>query len=254
MTIANIQTLARLLTRTDTTSYTAAQLLIATNASYERITGKIITETAGGSMPHGDLNYTAFPTFPVTMTNSTAEYDLRDWLTAEDSGSTSANSFPLVILGAEVLDNTGIWHPLSRTSFREIRGSGIAQPEYHKTDGQPKEYELRDNLLVLYPAPDNGVTVTLTNGLRLYYLHTADLFTSSEVTTGTKEPGFPSPWHDIIAYEAAYTYAISVSPPLDNAQYLLKEVQRKEKELFNFIGKRDQDSRPIMSGKGINYI
>ena len=52
MTIADINILARLLTGTTTNEYTAAQLLIAVNASYERITGKLIEATAGGKWPY----------------------------------------------------------------------------------------------------------------------------------------------------------------------------------------------------------
>lgn len=251
MTIANLNTLARFLTGTDTNSYTAANLLIAMNASYERITGKIIAETAGGNWKYGDMNYTAFPTFSVTMTNGTQSYDMRDWLTAEDSGSTSANQFPLVILGAEVLDNNAIPHLLHRTSLQEIHGRGIEFDNYQSTNGLPNEYELRDNLIVLYPAPATA-SVTLTSGLILYYLRTADLFTSTEVTTGTKEPGFPAPWHDILAYEAAYTFAASKG--LANANRLKSIVDQKEKELMRFIGRRNQDERPIMTMGSINYI
>lgn len=252
MTIANIQTLARLLTGTNSTSYTAAQLLIANNASYERIVGKILAETSGGNMKFGDLNYTAFPTYTFTLTNAVGTYDLRDWLTADDSGSTSANSFPLVILGMEVLDVNGIWHPLEQITFDDIRDTGVAIPEYRKTAGLPVEYELRDNQVVIYPAPDNGVSVTLASGLRLYYLRTADIFTTGEVTTGTKEPGFPAPWHDIIAYESAYTYALANG--LKTAPSLLNEVQRKEKELLQFIAKRNRDTRSVMTMREVNYF
>src|SRR3990167_1220117 len=215
MTIADIEILTRFLTKTNTTSLTAANLLILENKYYEEIVGKIINETSGADWQFGDRNYEAFPTFTITMSNGVAAYDINDVSTA-----------PLTILGVEIQDNAGDWHPLTRTSLRKIRESGFAQPEYFPTSGQPIEYELRDSQLVLYPAPDNGVTVTLSNGLRIYYLRGADVFTSAQVTTGTKQPGFPSPYHDILAYEAAYTYAISVAPPLANANFLLDTMRR----------------------------
>ena len=137
MTIADINTLVRFLTKTNTTTFTAAQLLIAINASYERVTGKIITETAGGTWPYGDANYTAFPTYTLNLTNSTAEYQF-------DSLTT-----PIVIMGVEVLDNTGIWHTLTPITLEDIRKQGIAQVEYQKTDGMPNEYEKRENSVVM---------------------------------------------------------------------------------------------------------
>ena len=81
MTIADIETLTRFLTNTTTTSLTAANLLILENKYYERITGRILEQVSGGSTSFGDLNYTAFPTFTVTMTNGTQSYDLGDWST-----------------------------------------------------------------------------------------------------------------------------------------------------------------------------
>ena len=124
---------------------------------------------------------------------------------------------------------------------------GLGQVEYQKTDGIPTEYEKRENMVVLYPAPDNGVSVTLTAGLKIFFLRTADVFTSSEVTTGTKEPGFPSPWHEILAYEAAYMYAVTRQLP--NANQLKADVMQKEKELLAFISRRNQDDRPIITMK-----
>lgn len=233
MTIADINTLARLLTGTDTNSYTAANLLITVNLAYERIVGKILAETAGARWKFGDINYTAFPTYTMNLVNSQAEYQI-DSLTG-----------PLTILGAEVLDNSGIWHKINPISLSDIHGIGDAQVEYYKTDGLPVQYEKREHIIILYPAPDNGVSVTLSGGLKIFFLRTADIYTSAQVTTGTKEPGFPSPWHDIIAYDAAYTFAVAKG--LDNRLFLKAEIDRKEKELLAFISRRDQDERKFIT-------
>src|SRR3990167_7678316 len=193
----------------------------------------------GGNATYGDLNYTGFPTFTITMTNSTEAYDFNDWITTT-SQQTIARSTPLVILGADVLDNGGVWHLLDRISEDYIRNNlGIALSEYQKTDGRPQEYALRDNLIVLYPAPDNGVSVTLSSGLRLYYLRSGDIFTSAEVTTGTKEPGFPRPWHDLMSYGSAYDYAIASG--LRNAAQLKFEYDTRMKEMLDFIAGKDRE-------------
>lgn len=241
MTIADLQTLTRFLTKTNTTSLTAANLLILQNKYYEEIVGKIITETSGADFQFGDINYTAFPTYTISMTNGTSAYDL-----------SALSTRALAIMGAEVVDNAGDSHPLSRTSLRKIRDMGFAQSEYSPTSGQPIEYEIRDSQIVLYPAPDNGVTVTLTNGLRIFYLRTADIFTSAQVTTGTKEPGFPSPWHDLLAYGPAYDVAITNGLP--NANYFKLEYDKRMKEMLQHISKQDQDVRTVMRNKKINYI
>lgn len=249
MTIADINTLARMLVNADSNSYTAAQLLLAVNNSYERITGKILALTAGGKWKYGDYNYSAFPTFTLNLTNGTQAYRIFDSL---DNDTYPDSYGPIMILGAEVKDQDGKWHLLTPITLDDIHAKGIAQSEYYSTNGRPIEYEKREDMIVLYPAPDNGVSVTLTAGLRIFFLRTADRFTSSEVTAGTKEPGFPSPWHDILSYEAAYLYAITNGLP--NAAALFNEVSRKEKELLSFIFKRDQDDRPIMTMAPVNYL
>ena len=227
MKISDIETLTRFLTKTDTNSLPAAQLLILENKYYEQIVGKIISETAGSKWQFGDFNYTTFPTFTQNMTDSTAEYPL-----------SGISTTPLTIMGVEVLDSSGIFRPLRRITLKEINKSGQAQSEYYKTDGIPQQYEIRDNFIVLYPAPDNDVSVTLTAGLKVFYLRTADVFTSAEVATGTKQPGFPSPWHDLMSFGPAYDYAIAARLP--NTNQFRAEYERKLQEMLDFISRRDQ--------------
>ena len=244
MTILDVQTLTRFLTKTNSAVFTDAQLLILENKYYEEIIGRLVTETGAGKWPFGDFNYTAFPTFPITMTNSVAEYDLRDWGTSDEATI-------LTILGVEVKDNAGNWHPLKRVTLREIHKDETGQADYYKTDGLPVEYELRDNMIVLYPAPDNGVSVTLTAGLKIFFLRTADKFTSAEVTTGTKEPGFPSPWHDLLSYGPAYDYAITNGLP--NANHFRAEYDRRMDEMLKFIANRDQAVENRITSQKISY-
>ena len=241
MHIANINTLARFLSNTTSANFSDANLLMLVNKYYEEVTGRILAETSI-DWPYGDFNYTAFPTFTITMTAGTQSYDLRDWGTTDETA-------PLVILGAEVLDDDGDWHVLKRISLlKDVHPT--AQAEYAETDGLPYEYELRDNLIVLYPAPA-AADVTVTNGLKLFFLRTADRYTSAEVTTGTKEPGFPSPWHDILSYGMAYDYAIANNLP--NANFLRAEYDRRMNELLKFIAHRDKTVRPRITTKPINF-
>ena len=180
-----------------------------------------------------------FPTYTLTLSNSEPFYQI-------DSLTT-----PLVIMGVEILDDDGNWHPIKPITFQEIREMGIAQSEYLETDGFPLYYEKRENAIVLYPAPDNGVTVTLSGGLRIFFLRTADTFTSAQVTTGTKEPGFPSPFHMLIVYEAAMPYLVNYKP--DRVAYYEGKRVALERDMLNFMAHRNQDDRPIMTNKLENY-
>ena len=130
MTIADINTLARFLTKTNTTSLSAANLLILVNKYYEAVVGKIISETAGGLWQFGDFNYTAFPTFTLDLANGTQAYDL---------GDTSTD--PLTIMGVEVADQDGNFHVLRRITLKQIHEFS-AEWEYLKDNGLPDQYEI----------------------------------------------------------------------------------------------------------------
>lgn len=237
MTIADIETFTRLLTKTNTTSLTAANLLILENRYYEEIVGKIISETAGSEWQFGDENYTAFPDYTEDLVNSQAEYQI-------DAFGASADEKPLLIMGVEILDQNGDYYVIRPITFQQIRSRRIAQSEFHEDDGRPEFYEKREHMIVLYPAPDNGISVTLASGLKVFFLRRADIFTSAEVSTGTKEPGFPSPWHDLLSWGPAYDYAVINGLP--NANFFKAEYDKRLKEMLAFISRRNQDDRTVL--------
>lgn len=247
LSIPDIATLTRLLTQTNTVNLSNANLLILINAALDRIHGKILSETGAGKWPPGDINFSAFPTYTQNLVNSQAEYSI-DSLAAGTYASTGGGRHePLVILGVEVVDNAGNSHVLEPITLKEIHRRGIAQSEFMETDGRPLYYEKREHMVVLYPAPDNGVSVTLTAGLRIFYLRNAGQLDN---VTDSDFPGFPSPYHDLVAYMAAYDYAIGHG--LSNVNHLGAEVVRKEKELMRFIAMRNTDDEKVMSTQHVN--
>ena len=246
LTVPDLATLTRFLTETDSTALTNANLVILFNDALERIHGQILTETSGGKWPYGDVSYTAFPTYTVNLTNSEPFYALD----ALATGTYPSRYEPLVILGVEVLDNSGNWHVLKPITLREIHAQGIAQSEYFETDAIPLYYEKREHAVVLYPAPDNGVSVTLTNGLRIFYLRNAEQL--DDVTTATVYPGFPSPWHSYLAYDAALVYCGIYKP--ERVPFIMSRLKEREKGIMRFIAFRNPDDSNHMTMKRINYI
>jgi len=115
-----------------------------------------------------------------TLTLSDIDGTFQDNETITDSGSGTATSnglllsTQLTLLGVEILDQNGDAFPIHRISLNQIHRAGYGQQNYREVDGQPFEYELIENRIRLYPAPDNGLTVTLLDGLIIHYLQTAD--------------------------------------------------------------------------------
>ena len=115
----------------------------------------------------------------------------------------------------------------------------------------PIYYDKQGSSILLYPAPDNGASVTLAAGLKVYFQRTASIFTSAEVTTGTKVPGFASPYHMILAYMAALPYAISYKK--DRVPVILNEIRRLEEDLTDHYSRREKDRRKVITTRGISF-
>ena len=220
MNASQISTVARNLVDADTTSLTAATLLIYANNALDEIVSKLIT--IDQKWVFGDDNRTTEPTYTVSLTNSTAAYDF--------PSSTFVN-----LLRIEVLDNNSNWHVLDPITLDEM--GGVASLEFFETDGRPQYYEKRDNFVFLYPAPDNGVSVTLTNGLRYIGQRSASLFT--DMTSTTETPGFHIGFHQLISYKAIIPYALSYKP--ERVPFIEREIARLEKGLIEFYSEKSRD-------------
>jgi len=219
MTIADINAEARALCDADSTSYTAADLLRRVNAAYEELVGKLIQ--LDGTWQFDDTNFTDLPIGTTNLVAAQEDY--------------SFDSTFIEIERASVLDNNGIWHPLDPLDESQI---DVDLTEYSKTNGLPREYYKRGGSIFLKPAPA-AANVTLTSGLKVWFQRTASVFTSAEVSTGTKQPGFASPYHVIIAYKAALPYCMSYKK--DRVPMLMNEIARREKDLSAFYARREKD-------------
>lgn len=219
-TITDINILTRFLCDATSTQYTDANLLITTNQAYEETDSDILK--ADGRWQFDDSNFTTFPIATTTLISGQKDYSFDVSL--------------LRILKVEVMDKNGKYYIVNPIDFRDISGSIT---EYQSTSGAPQEYDVQGSSIVLYPAPDNGVSVTLAAGLKVYFQRTADIFTSAQVSTGTKVPGFASPFHNILSYKAAIPFCIKYKP--ERVAALESKVERMRQEMIDFYSHRDKD-------------
>lgn len=257
MNIADINTETRALVDADSVSYPDALLLIRTNEAYEKVVAKILG--CDGRWDFDDTNYTTFPVATANLVASQQDY--------------AFDVSHLKIIGASVKTNSGIWRELIPFDPDDLNASAgpqdftplvnfppIDRAEFLKTPGSPQYYDKLGNSLLLYPAPDNGVSVTLIAGLKVYFQRTASIFTTGDVSTGTKLPGFASPFHSVISYMAALPYAMSYKK--DRVPMLLAEITKVmgdeehgiQGSLERFYSKRDRSERTIMTPRRIKYI
>jgi hypothetical protein len=231
MTIADIFAEARLLCDADSTSYPDAALLRRVNTADEETVAELIA--ASGTWQFDDTNYTDLP---IGITDLVAgQYDY-----------SFASTF-LEIERVSVLDQNGLWHTLDPIDKEAIN---VDMTEYQKVNGLPNEYDKQGSSIFLYPAPA-AANVTLTGGLKVYFKRTASVFTSGDVSTGTKAPGFASPYHVILSYKAAMPYCASYKK--DRVPMLINEITRIRKDLLAFYARREQDVRKRLTMAAIRH-
>ncbi|HEC65962.1 MAG TPA: hypothetical protein ENI23_11775 [bacterium] len=213
----------------DSDSYPTADKTREVNNYLERVIGKLIT--LNNKWDFDDSNYTDFPIAETTLVDSQSDYSL--------------DTTHIVIREVWVKDENGDWRKL-----RPIEQKDFSTPleEIYETDGLPLYYDKSGSSLVLYPAPDNGISVTLSSGLRVLFQRTGSVFTVSDTT---KKPGFASPYHDILAYAAAIPFCVKYRPSRV-AGYIF-ERDNLEKELYEFEDNKQKDEIKALGMSGIRH-
>ena len=210
---------ARALVDADSNSMPDALVLRRLNSAYEKWVGKLITLDTNWLF--GDSNYTSLPTGLSNLVAGTQSYQFNSgWLTVQS---------------VKVKDVNGDWVELTRRDLKDLEPI----EEYQATNGLPSEYAVREDFILLFPAPA-AADVTTTNGLQVVYQRTADVFTAAQITTGTKTPGFASPFHYLLSYEIAEPYAAQYKK--DRVPFIEAKIQQLGKDLLDFYSKRDKDS------------
>ena len=237
MTILDLNQEIRDLCDADTTSYPAATLLRRVNNALEILVGKIIN--ADGTWQFDDTNYTTTPVGTGTLVSGQSSYSFADEF--------------LDIETVKIKDVNGNWiilDPIDQSQDDEALEQRLSVSGVTIT-GIPTHYEKNGDTVRLYPAP-TATYVTLTNGLKVEFKRTADIFTAAQVTTGTKIPGIASPYHMLVAYMSAIPYCMSYKK--DRVALYEKKAMELEKDMLDFYSSREKDKRKIMTMKQISHI
>lgn len=230
MTISDIISSIYTKTKTNSTSYPAADMLIAINNAYERVASLILQ--ADGRWQWDDTNFTT--DFPIATTN----------LVSGQADYTIATTH-LRILRVEVANSSGTFLRLEQFDPADKLTDSLTQ--FATETGTPTHYDVLGTSVILYPKPNYNSTA----GLKVYYQRGPDNFTSAQVTTGTKQPGFNPLYHDLIPLWVAYNYALDNSQSTANGY--MNEIMRKEDAIKADYSRRNKDQRDILTTKGINF-
>lgn len=225
MTITDIVNDTYRRTKTNSASFVAADMLIMINNAYNRVVSLVIK--ADGRWEWDDSNQTDLPIATATITSAQQDYTM--------------STAHLNVDRVEVKDSSGTWRQLQPYDNRDYNGSSIST--LNAITGIPQQYDLIGQSIFLLPVP----SYTQVSSLKIFYKRGPAEFTSAEVSTGTKQPGFASLFHELIPLWVSFNYAVENG--LSSASGFLAEIQRKEAEIPQFYGKRDKDDPALMSMK-----
>lgn len=210
-------------TKTNATSYDAPTMLIDINVAMNRVWS--LVNRTDEKWQVDDNNNIDLPIATTATVSGQQDYSL-------------SISF-LTIDRVEIMDLTGNWTQLQQFDQSDLKNSSLTQ--FLKTPGTPTQYDVSGASVFLYPAPNYSQAASL----KIYYTRGPVEFTSADVSTGTKQPGFNSLFHDLVPLWVSYDYWL-VNNPAQTTGFL-GEIQRKEQELIDFYGGRDRDGRPRLT-------
>lgn len=207
-----------------TTTYPAATLLRRLNEAYEKVVGWILG--AAGLWQWDDTNYSDFPIGTQTLVNGQSKYSFNDkFLEIEE------------VQVKDVDGNYSILRPIDQKEYSDVDPLS----EDFESDGLPLYYDkLSDDTIELFPAPATGY-VTMAEGIKIKFRRTASIFTSAEVATGTKVPGFVSTCHYALSYLAAIPYCMKYKK--DRVALYEKRVEEYREEILRHYSRRERDKR-----------
>ena len=225
---------------TDVNGYPLKDVIRRINASSEELAALIMN--ADGTWEFDDSNYTDLPVGTGTLIEGQSQYPF-------------ASQY-LTIERIKVKDKNGEWSILAPIREKELGGEAIE--EYFSATGMPTHYDILGGtkaIIKLYPAP-TSTSVTLASGLKVHFKRTIKVFTMSNSTTITSgeeddEPGFPSPYHILLAYMTAIPFCMSYK----QNRVALYEKKKDEmiKDLIKFYSHREVDRKKVITMAGINF-
>jgi len=229
MTLSEITTKVNSLTHTTPTiSYLAANRLIDLNNAQDEIQMAILRAQDGDDFD--DKNYT--DNFPIKTADLVA--DQRDYTLPTDM-----IKFKRLTI---TYDGTN-WYKAMPFDIGET--DEILKDANFST--QRPMYDLQDNSVKLYPAP----TANVTGGLKIWVSRRAEEFTSAEVTTGTKEPGFDRAYHKIIPYKMALEFAYENLP--EKVGMFEQKITVMIAEMQRDYSNKQKDGNMIVKAGYVNY-
>lgn len=230
MTLGDVANKARALTHSDTSSYTAANLLIDINIWYQKAVTMIFE-----SQDDTDFDDMRNTTYPIVTTSLVAGQ--RDY-------SIPVSEQMLKIKRVDVTyDGTNYFRATPFDSGVPQFGFGNATNEDANFIKQAPQYDVQYNSIFLYPL---AIASDVSAGAKMQveWERNITVFTSADYTTDPSDStvvlGFDAPFHPLVAYGAAYEFANANNLP--QLQNIKNDLQDWEARMRQAYSKKDLDT------------
>lgn len=230
MTLGDVANKARALTHSDTSSYTAANLLIDINIWYQKAVTMIFE-----SQDDTDFDDMRNTTYPIVTTSLVAGQ--RDY-------SIPVSEQMLKIKRIDVTyDGTNYFRATPFDSGVPQFGFGNATNEDANFIKQAPQYDVQYNSIFLYPL---AIASDVSAGAKMQveWERNITVFTSADYTTDPSDStvvlGFDAPFHPLVAYGAAYEFANANNLP--QLQNIKNDLQDWEARMRQAYSKKDLDT------------
>lgn len=183
-----------------------------------------------------DANYTNLPSSETDLVSGQYKYSLpTDALTVDR---------------IEVMDANGNWIkllPYNKEKGSKIDGHVPSIGSLEAQNGTPRAYFLVGNTIELVGVPNYNAT----KGLRVFFTRDSVDFAYNDTNVS---PGFPSPFHTMIAFGGAITWLQINQPTSPTLPLHIKAYDKMASQLADFISERFKDNTPTnLTAKVTNY-
>ncbi len=230
MTLGNIANKARALTHSDTSAYTASNLLIDINIWYEKVVSMIFE-----SQDDTDFDDSRNTNYPIVTTSMVAGQ--RDYSIPVSENVLKIKRVDITYDGvnyfrAKPFDNGAVFW-----------GMGNATNEDANMIKAAPLYDIQYNSLFIYPLA-TAADVSAGATIRVEWERDIVVFTTGDYTTDPNDstviPGIDVHFHPMIAYGAAYEFANANNlPQLGNIK---QDLQDWENRLRTAYGRKNLDT------------
>lgn len=211
-----------------------AQFCNLVNRAYDNVVSQLLQNE--GDYTWDDYGNTDFPIGTTNLVASQSDYTL------PASTPTADPSTFLRLIKVQAADPSGAFRNLRNVSETM---SSVPLETMFSSPGFPQYYKLLGNSIFLYPAP-LATQVTLIGGLRIFFQRDKIEFVVGDTT---KQPGFPSIYHYLLALEASETWAAI------KGLRQLTFIQQKKTEFMHNLGwgtaNKNKDVRQIVRPIGV---